>query len=303
MAISRSRVLVSGATGFIGHHLVPALFEAGHAVTTVGTRPFPDPRVASVIADLRDAASVAAAVQPGTDVIIHLGARASGPDSVLDPAGTYQVNVAGTQYLLEAARQRGVRTFLFSSTNAVAGDVGTATLTERVPMRPMTPYAATKAAAEMLLAGYVSSFGMAGAALRFCNVYGPGMAPSHGFISRLLTAARHGTTVEVPGYGTQIRDFVHVDDVIAGIFAAWHAGHAGPLILGSGTPVTVNDVVAAARAITGAEVPVQYVAPRPGEVPAVIADISVARGLGYKPRHDLWADIASLWPEFSETAK
>ena len=178
-----------------------------------------------------------------------------------------------------------------------------ATLTEQTPFRPLTPYGATKAAAEMLLAGYAASYGMSGAALRFCNVYGPGMEAKDSFVPRLLRAARDGKGVQIYGDGTQMRDLVHVDDIVSGIFAAWKARHIGPLILGSGESVTVNDIVEAARSVTGAELPAEHVPPKPGEMPAVIVDISAARALGYAPGFGLKAGIATVWPEFSETAR
>jgi len=190
-----------------------------------------------------------------------------------------------------------------ASTNAVTGDVGQATITEQTPLRPVTPYGASKAEAEMLLAAYAASYGLTGAALRFSNAYGPGSQTKDRLVPRLMRAARDGKGVQIYGDGTQPRDLVHVDDVGAGILAAWRSGHARPLIIGSGEPVTVNEVVAAARSVTGAEIPAEHVPPKPGEMPAVIIDISAARALGCRPGYDLKAGIATVWPEFSETAK
>lgn len=300
---SRSRVLVTGGAGFIGRRVVRALLGTGAEVASADRRAFPDDRVRSIVGDLCDPAFVVAAVRPGTDVIIHLAAVTSVLRSMEDPVGTYKLNVDATANLLEQARQLDVGTFLLASTNAVTGDIGRATITEQIPLRPLTPYGATKAAGEMLLGAYVASFGMKGAALRFSNVYGPGMEAKDSFIPRLMRAARDGHGVQIYGDGTQLRDLVHVDDIVAGIFAAWHAGHNGPLILGSGESVTVNDILAAARAVTGAELPAEHIPPKPGEMPAVIIDISAARRLGYEPGHDLKAGIATVWPEFSETSK
>jgi nucleoside-diphosphate-sugar epimerase len=112
-----------------------------------------------------------------------------------------------------------------------------------------------------------------------------------------------GTGVQVYGDGNQVRDLVHVDDVVAGVFAAWRAGFSGPLILGAGESVAVNDIVDAARSVTGRDIPVQHVAPKPGEMPAVIVDISAARALGYAPAHDLKSGLSTVWPEFSEAEK
>jgi len=131
----------------------------------------------------------------------------------------------------------------------------------------------------------------------------PGMDAKGSMIPRLMRAARDGRKVPVDGDGTRRRDLVHFDDLVTGIFAAWRAGHNGPLIRGSGEPVTVNEIVDAARSVTGAETPVGHVPAKPGEMPAVHIDISAARSLGYQPRYDLKAGIATVWPEFSETAK
>ncbi|HEX9031314.1 MAG TPA: NAD-dependent epimerase/dehydratase family protein [Streptosporangiaceae bacterium] len=300
---SPSRVLVTGAAGFIGRRVVRALLAEGHEVTSADKHEFPDDQVRSVVGDLCDPAVISAAVREDTDLVIHLAAITSVLRSMQDPTGTYRLNVEATANLLEHSRKRGVGAFLLASTNAVTGDVGSATITEQAALRPLTPYGATKAAGEMLLSAYVGSYGMTGAALRFANVYGPGMEAKDSFIPRLMRAARDGKGVQVYGDGTQLRDLVHVDDIVAGILTAWRAGHNGPLILGSGESVTVNDIVSAARAVTGTELPVEHVPPKPGEMPAVIVDISAARALGYRPGHDLKAGIATVWPEFSETAK
>jgi UDP-glucose 4-epimerase len=293
---------VTGGAGFIGRRLVRALLEAGADVTVADKRAFPDDAVRSVIGDLCDPSAVARAVRPGTDVIVHLAAVTSVLRSIEDPVGTYRLNVDATANLLEQARRHEVSTFLLASTNAVTGDVGRATITEQIPLRPLTPYGATKAAGEMLLGSYTACYGLTGCALRFSNVYGPGMAEKDSFVPRLMRAARDGRGVQIYGDGTQIRDLVHVDDIVAGIFTAWRSGFRGPLILGAGESVAVNDILAAARSVTGAELPAEHTPPKAGEMPAVIVDISAARALGYRPGHDLKSGLATVWPEFSAAA-
>src|SRR6266536_162452 len=140
----------------------------------------------------------------------------------------------------------------------------------------LTPYGATKAAAEMLLSCYAAAYGIKGCALRFSNVYGPGMAAKDSFVPRLMRAARSGTGVDVYGDGSQLRDLVHVDDIVHGLLTAWRVGHSGPLILASGKSDSVNDIVEAARKVTGAPIPARHVPPKPGEMPAVLVDISAA---------------------------
>jgi UDP-glucose 4-epimerase len=295
------RILVTGGSGFIGRRVVRALLEGDADVTVADKRPYAGTgQVRTVLGDLCDPSVVAEAVHPGTDVIIHLAAVTGVLPSIEDPAQTYQVNVGATASLLEQARARGVGAFLFASTNAVTGDAGRAVISEQVPLRPLSPYGATKAAAEMLIGAYAACYGMTGCSLRFSNVYGPGMQEKDSFVPRLMRAARDGTGVQVYGDGTQVRDLVHVDDIVAGLFLAWRSGFSGPLILGAGESVSVNDMVDAARGVTGREIPVQNVAPKPGEMPAVIVDISAARVLGYEPAHDLKSGLATVWPEFSE---
>ena len=297
---NRSRVLVTGGAGFIGRRLVCALLAEGHEVTVADLRTFPDTAVRSVIGDLCDPEVPARAVRPGTDVIIHLAAVTSVLGSVQDPVSTHRLNVDATARLLELARENEVETFVLASTNAVVGGGSAAgeVITERAVLRPLTPYGATKAAAEMLLGSYASCYGITGAALRFSNVYGPGMSEKDSFIPRLMRAARDGEGVQVRGDGTMLRDVVHVDDVVQGILAAWRARHTGPLILGSGQSVSVNDMVETARRVTGAPIPVEHVPIPSGEMPAVVVDISAARALGYAPSYDLESGMATVWPDF-----
>jgi UDP-glucose 4-epimerase len=279
--------------------MVRALLAEGAAVTVADHRVFPDPRVRTVTGDLTDAAVREAAVPTGTEVIVHLAAVTSVLRSKDDPVGTYRLNVEATAGLLELARRHGVGRFVLASTNAVTGDVGSSPIDETVPPRPLTPYGATKAAAEMLLSGYAASYGLTGAALRFANVYGPGMARRDGFIPQLMRAAAEGGRVRVYGDGTQLRDYVHVDDVVQAILLALRTGHNGPLVIGSGRSDSVNELVATARSVTGAEIPVEYAPAEHGEMPAVVLDITAARRLGYEPRHTLASGLATVWPDFA----
>jgi UDP-glucose 4-epimerase len=298
-----SRVLVTGGSGFIGRRLVKALLGTGAEVTVADLREPAEPGVRPVVGDLRDSSVAALAVSPGTDAIFHLAAITSVLKSLDDPAGTYATNVAATASLLELARIHGVKSFLLASTNAVVGDVGRSVITERSPLRPLTPYGATKAAGEMLVNCYSAAYGVTGCSLRFSNVYGPGMQEKDSFVPRLMRAARDGHGVQIYGDGTQVRDLIHVDDIVAALLLAWRTGHTGPVIVGAGESVTVNDIVAAARAVTGAPIPAENVPPKPGEMPAVIVDISAARAMGYQPTHDLKSGIATVWPEWDPHAQ
>jgi UDP-glucose 4-epimerase len=293
-----SRVLVTGGAGFIGRRVVRALLEEGYPVTVLDHQAFPDPAVRSVTGDICDRGVCESAVTDDTSAIIHLAALTSVLRSVHDPVITHQLNVDVTARLLELSREHNVESFLFASTNAVVGNAGSAVISETTPLRPLVPYSATKAAAEMLLSAYANCYGIKTTAMRFSNVYGPGMESKDSFILRLMRAARDEHGVEVRGDGTMQRDFVHVDDLVQGIFAVWRSGHTGPVILGSGTSVSVANMVEAAREVTGAPIPVTNVPVGGEEMPAVILDISLARSLGYNPRMSLVEGLKTVWPEF-----
>jgi UDP-glucose 4-epimerase len=295
--LAGERVLVTGGAGFVGRTVVRVLRSYGARVSVCDQEPHPDPEVDSITGDLREPAVRDKAVAPGTTAIVHLAAVTSVLGSLRDPAGVHEVNVEATAGLLELARQRGVPRFLMASTNAVTGDVGTGTIHEDLPLRPLTPYGATKAAAEMLLSGYAGGYGLSCCALRLTNVYGPGMARKDSLVPRLMRAARAGSTVQVYGDGTQVRDFVHVRDVAAGLLVAWRAGHVGPLVIGAGRSVSVLELIDAARRVTGRPLPVEHVPAKHGEMPAVIVSIDRARGLGYRPSVELDEGLAGVWAE------
>jgi UDP-glucose 4-epimerase len=300
--LGQQKILVTGGSGFIGRAVVAALAAAGAEVTVADRVAFPDPGVRAVTGDLCDPGVRDAAVTGDLDGVIHLAAATSVLGSLADPAGVHAINVEATAGLLDLARRREVPRFLMASTNAVTGDVGTTTISEDLPLRPLTPYGATKAAAEMLLSGYAGGYGMATCSLRLTNVYGRGMELKDSLVPRLVRAALSAGTIEVYGDGRQRRDLVHVDDVVSGLLLAYTTGHVGPLIIGAGVSVTVLDIVAGAREVTGVDVPVRHVPPKAGEMPAVIVSIDRARALGYRPTVTLATGIGTVWEDLRSGA-
>src|SRR2546423_1514135 len=132
----------------------------------------------------------------------------------------------------------------------------------------------------MLLSGYAGGYGMATCALRFTNVYGPGMARKDSFVPRIMRAVGPAEPVQVYGTGGQRRDLVHVADVVAGLLVAWRAEHVGPLVVGAGRSVSVLELIEAACEVVGRPVKVEHVAAKPGEMPAVIVSLERARSRG-----------------------
>jgi UDP-glucose 4-epimerase len=298
------RVVITGGAGFVGRAVVAAFASRGDPITVLDRGVHPDPVVHSVVGELTDPRLITEALRGG-DVagVVHLAAITSVLRSIEDPAATYQTNVTVTQNLLESCRQAGVQRFIMASTNAVVGDVGYATVNEAAQLRPLTPYGATKAAGEMLLRGYAGAYGMATCALRFTNVYGPGMAHKDSFVPRMMRAALAGRGVQIYGDGLQRRDFVHVDDAMTAVLAAWDRHFSGTAIIGSGASVTVLELLDVARAVTGCPLPAEHVAAKSGEMPAVIVDISQAcEKLGYRPSVPLADGLATVWQDFTVTS-
>lgn len=293
------RVLVTGGSGFIGRHVVSRLQAAGHFVTVADLDEYPDPSAPTVVGDLCDGRVREQAVGQGPDAIVHLAAATSVLGSIERPVEVYRTNVEMTAALIELARKYGVETFVLASTNAVVGDVGQHTITEDLPLGPLTPYGASKAAAEMILSGYAGAFGLRTPAVRLTNVYGPGMQHKDSFVPRLLRAAADGGAVQVYGDGRQRRDLVHVTDAAGAIAAAALGWPSGPVIVGGSRSYSVNEIAQAARDATGVPIPEEHVPPKPGEMPAVVVDIARARSRGYEPAVSLATGMRSAWADFA----
>jgi UDP-glucose 4-epimerase len=301
---ARRRVLVTGGAGFIGTHVVRALARRGDQVMVADLNPYPDTSVASTAIDLTSPGAAESVVEPGLDAIVHLAAATQVLRSVERPAATFDINVRATERLLEAARSGGVGTFILASTNAVVGLAEDERIDERTALRPLTPYGATKAAAEMLLSAYGAAYGVRGTALRLTNAYGTGMARKDSIVPRLMRAARDGGTFEVYGSGRQLRDYVYVDDVVRAVILALDDEEvSGPLVVGSGSSTSVNQLVAMARAATGTDLPCRHVDQKPGEMAQVVVDIGHARALGWTPTVGLADGLRQVWAEWRDTRR
>jgi UDP-glucose 4-epimerase len=294
------RILVTGGSGFVGRRVAAELAADGALVRVLDLQPHPDPAVEIVIGDLADPDVLGSALEGGVDAVVHLAAVTSVLRSLEHPELTFRTNVAATAALLEAARAAGATALAFASTNAVTGPMEAPAITETATLRPLTPYGATKAAAEMLMSAYTASYGLRCACLRLTNVYGPGMQAKDSIVARLMRAIRLGNEFEIYGDGRQVRDYVHVSDVVAAVRLGllsedWH----GPVVIGTGTSLSVLEVIDAVRAVTGADLSVRHGPARPGEMPAVIVDPSRARAAGWAPRYDFSSGLEGVWEEWS----
>ncbi|MDQ6748887.1 MAG: NAD-dependent epimerase/dehydratase family protein [Candidatus Dormibacteraeota bacterium] len=300
-SLAGRRVLVTGGSGFIGRHVVSELAAQGAQVRVVDLQPHIDPAVEVVIGDIADPEILAAAFDGGFDCIVHLAAVTSVLRSLQQPELTFRTNVVGTAALLEAGRRAGVTSLAFASTNAVTGPMEAPKISEAATLAPLTPYGSTKAAAEMLMSAYTAAYGLRCACIRLTNVYGPGMQAKDSIVARLMRAIRLGSTFEIYGDGNQVRDYVHVSDVVqAMLLALMSQSWAGPMVIGSGTSLSVHEVVAAVREVSGAELPVRHGEAKAGEMPAVIVDPSRAHAAGWSPRFPALADgLIGVWDEWS----
>jgi UDP-glucose 4-epimerase len=300
-ALQGQRVLVTGGSGFIGRHVVSTLADAGATVRVVDLQAHPDPEVDVVRGDIADPEVIEAAFDGGFDGVVHLAAVTSVLRSIQRPELTYQTNVAGTHRVLEGARTSGVRALVFASTNAVTGPMLDPAITERASLRPLTPYGATKAAGEMLMSAYTAVYGIRCTALRLTNVYGPGMQAKDSIIARLMRAIRLGGAFEVYGDGLQVRDYVHVADVVSAmLIGLTNANWSGPVVIGAGRSLSVLEVIDEVRRVSGAELPVTHGPARPGEMPAVIVDPARAHAAGWSPQFDFTTGVTGVWEEWRE---
>ena len=294
------RILVTGGAGFIGSHLVEKLLGAGHEVSILDDfNDFYDPRIKrdniAAVADrigiqrmdLRDANAVRTLFhREKFDVIAHLAARAGVRPSIHHPHLYYDANVLGTLHLLEAARTTGVERLIFASSSSVYGISDKVPFSEEMPIKQtISPYAATKVAAEFLCSTYSHLYQMRIIVLRFFTVYGPRQRPDlaiHQFTKKI----RAGEPIDQFGDGTTRRDYTYIDDIIQGAMAS--LDYNGALFdifnLGESETVQLKDLIAAIETVVGKKARINRLPEQPGDVPLTCADISKAKKLlGYKP--------------------
>lgn len=309
-------VLVTGGAGFIGSHLVDRLLsEARWQVTVVDdlndfyspeikrrniAEHLGSPNYRLIQADIRDWTALQQVfAEREFDLVIHLAARAGVRPSLEEPLLYTETNVNGTMNLLELARQHGIPRFVFGSSSSVYG------INSKVPFaeddrihQPISPYAATKAAGELICHTYSHLYGIQITCLRFFTVYGARQRPDlaiHKF-AKLIT---QGRPIQVFGDGTTRRDYTYIDDIIAGVRAAMdYDGTPFEVFnLGESQTVELNELISLLESALGTKAVIDRQPLQPGDVPITFADISKSHELlGYDPQ----TKIANGIPKFVE---
>ncbi|HIJ52897.1 MAG TPA: NAD-dependent epimerase/dehydratase family protein [Planctomycetes bacterium] len=305
------KVLITGAAGFIGSHLCERLLDDGRQVVGVDNfDDFYDPQIKRrniegclknknfqlIEADIRDGSAMDDAVGDSVDIIVHLAARAGVRPSIAQPLLYADVNINGTTVLLEAAKEQRIGKFIFGSSSSVYGN------NKKVPFSeddnvdfPISPYAATKKACELICHTYHHLYGISVTCLRFFTVYGPRQRPDLA-IHKFAGLIEQEKPIPVYGDGTMSRDFTYIDDIINGTIAAMQKCAGFNIYnLGESRPITVNDLVTEIEKALGKKAIKEHVPLQPGDVERTYADITKAVSeLGYNPKTKIEDGLAKF---------
>jgi nucleoside-diphosphate-sugar epimerase len=298
--MTTARYLVTGSAGFIGSHVAETLLRQGAVVRVFDNLATGRQRniealkklqgeLEIISGDLRDRDAVREAVA-GVEVVFHQAALASVPRSIADPVTSLEININGTQNVLLAARDAGVRRVVYASSSSVYGNTPTLPKHEEMPPAPMSPYGVQKLTGELLCSVFTRIYQLETVVLRYFNVFGPRQDPTSEYaavIPRFLTALLERRRPIVFGDGEQTRDFTYIENVVqANLLAATSRDAVGTAInIGCGERISLNSVLRLAGELLGIAVEADYREPRPGDVRDSLADISKARQLlGYDPK-------------------
>ncbi len=311
------RFLITGAAGFIGSHLCERLIAEGHTVVGLDNfDPFYDRKVKEsnikslkksdrfklAEGDIRDADIVESICKSGIDVIVHLAAKAGVRPSIADPLGYADCNIRGTMVLLETARKSNIKKFVFASSSSVYGN------NKKVPFSesdnvdyPISPYAATKKAGELICHTYHHLYKTDIACLRYFTVYGPRQRPDLA-IHKFAKLIEQGKPIPVFGDGSMMRDFTYIDDIINGTAAAIERCEGFEIYnLGESKPVRLDKLIEEIEKVLGKKAIIERKPVQPGDVERTFADVNKAKEkLGYNPNTEITAGLKKFVEWFRE---
>ena len=297
-------LLITGGAGFIGSHLVDRLLASDvDRITVVDdfndfynpsikrdniSEHLKDPRYSIHDVDIRDRAALEEVFKGSNfDCVVHLAARAGVRPSLSEPQLYTETNINGTVNLLELARQHNIKQFVFGSSSSVYGINAKVPFSEDDPIRqPISPYAATKGAGELLCHTYSHLYGMRCVCLRFFTVYGPRQRPDLAIHKFAKLISQH-KPIPVFGDGTTRRDYTYIDDIIDGVTAAidYDKSNYEVINLGESRTVELRELISLLEKELDTHAIIERQPPQPGDVPQTFADVSKARTLlNYQPK-------------------
>ena len=291
------QVLITGGAGFIGSHTADVLLSQGFAVrvldnlsngkrTNLNASALADGRLSFIDGDVRDAAVVDAAVT-GVDAVMHLAAQVSVPRSVADPVESSTHNIAGFLNVLDAVRRHKTPRIVYASSAAVYGVPEALPLTEANTAKPLSPYGLEKLINDQYAALYRELYGVSSVGMRYFNVYGPRQDPKSpyaGVISKFADGLEGASPLRVFGDGSQTRDFIYVGDVARANALALQSGVTGVLNVGTGTSVTLLDLIDAMKEAFGKPAEVRHEPPATGDIAhSATSPARLKQTLGWQP--------------------
>ena len=310
-------ILVTGGCGFIGSNLIQSLSREGVRTIVLDVRPAPMSSRGSagsgsgpaddvefVVGDIRDRRLCRRAMK-GVDAVVHLAAESGIPSSVEDPDTNFSVNVEGTLSLLLAAKEEGVRRFILASSGAVLGR-HEPPADERTPALPISPYGASKLAAEAYCLAFGDTYGMSSVALRFSNIYGPGSSHKRSVVAEFCKSALRGEPLVIFGDGKQTRDFLYIDDLVTAIHGCLgRPDVSGVFQMGCGFGASVLDVAGVIQELREGHgcsaPPIDFRAARACDVRDSYYRIDKARDvLGFSPSVGFREGVQRTWTWFLE---
>lgn len=303
--ISERSIMITGAAGFVGSNLAEILSrDSSNTVLAV------DDLSAGTLSnlecrrdrdnldfhrlDIRDSHSMEE-LAGDVDVVLHQAAMASVPASLQRPLESNSRNVGGTIACLEACRKAGIETMVYASSCAVYGDDSEPPLREADPAKPISPYGASKLAAEQYCEAYHRIYGIRTVSLRYFNVYGPRQDPSSQYtavIPKFIGLMLDGQRPTVFGDGEQVRDFTYIDDIVRANCIAAEAGVGGVYNVSGGQPVSINVLVEKLNHVIGTDLDPEFDRPRPGDIQRSWADLTlIGSDLGFEPKYSIEAGL------------
>jgi len=298
------KVLVTGGAGFIGKHLTKFLLDRGCHITIFDNFSnsekedvsfLVDMDVKIIEGDITDLQSIVDAVKDH-DVVVHLAAKISVPESVKNPDETFHVNVDGTKNLLIACKKNHIKKLIAASSAAVYGKGSeNLKLTENSPMNPISPYGESKVRMEEEIRKFILEYKIDSVILRFFNIFGDWQSPEYaGVITKFIKKIKDKESLEIFGDGKQTRDFISVNDVTNSIYCAINDGSVGTYNIASGKAVTINELATLMISLSGKDLSIKYLDSKEGDVRYSQADIILSeKEINFSPKSGL-AEIKKL---------